>query len=309
MWKIHEVLGATEDEWVGRGEQRGRGCSGSWGYFIRLAWSPAAELYIGKQRSSSAVLIKMQPREQRDATNNDKHVETETRSSALLIKLQPREQRDTTKTMMNTSSLSTYAGVCTVDTPYVPTNKRRLLIMRADRQHHTLGQRKKCRHLLEAKLRRPILSKTAHWRRKRPFNSCHCKTSPLLSQPQSAAPKRPFNSCHCKTSPLLSQPQTSCAGVSWPSCTYRVYRVTSAEESQNALISNSLFPVCCFGRTTPLSVTIAVIKLAGVTSNAGFQASIPSGAILCPATDFSSEAGLSSMTMSAPVAVWLVRRG
>lgn len=56
-----------------------------------------------------------------------KHVETETRSSALLIKLQPREQRDATVKMINAPSLSRHAGVCTVDTPYVPTNKKATL--------------------------------------------------------------------------------------------------------------------------------------------------------------------------------------
>ena len=83
---------------------------------------------------------------------------------------------------------------------------------------------------------------------------------------------------------------------------------SSTPGTQKAFTSNALPPwplsaIPSRRHKTPLSVTIAVISLPGVTSNAGFQALMPSGAIFIPATVFSSDSGRSSMMMSAPVAV------
>ena len=56
-------------------------------------------------------------------------------------------------------------------------------------------------------------------------------------------------------------------------------------------------------RTTPFSVMIPAMSAAGVTSNDGFQTSMPSAATRFPRLWVISVAGLSSMTISAPFAV------
>lgn len=57
------------------------------------------------------------------------------------------------------------------------------------------------------------------------------------------------------------------------------------------------------GEKVPISVIIPVIKLAGVTSNAGFQQSIPSAAILFPFMWVISSADRFSMIMSSPLCI------
>jgi len=58
-----------------------------------------------------------------------------------------------------------------------------------------------------------------------------------------------------------------------------------------------------FGKSDYLSGTIAVIMSAGVTSNAGFCAGVPSGAARTPANDVTSSARRSSMMISLPVPI------
>jgi len=57
------------------------------------------------------------------------------------------------------------------------------------------------------------------------------------------------------------------------------------------------------GRRTPSSVTIPVISSAGVTSKAGFQTAVPTGAIRVPRTSVTSRAARSSTVMAPPSGV------
>jgi len=57
------------------------------------------------------------------------------------------------------------------------------------------------------------------------------------------------------------------------------------------------------GVRTPLSVIIAEISRAGVTSNAGLYTFIPFGAACAPRNVVTSSACLSSMGMSSPVLI------
>ncbi|SLJ43156.1 Uncharacterised protein [Mycobacteroides abscessus subsp. abscessus] len=55
--------------------------------------------------------------------------------------------------------------------------------------------------------------------------------------------------------------------------------------------------------TTPCSVTTAVTRSAGVTSKAGLNAAVPTGAVAVPANAVTSSAARSSTTMSRQLAV------
>src|SRR2546423_14437986 len=68
--------------------------------------------------------------------------------------------------------------------------------------------------------------------------------------------------------------------------------------------SASAIDVSYGGWSRPASVTIAVTSSAGVTSNAKFAAGAPSGATARPSTWVTSLRSRSSISISAPVAVW-----
>ena len=57
------------------------------------------------------------------------------------------------------------------------------------------------------------------------------------------------------------------------------------------------------GWITPCSVTSAVIRVAGVTSNAGLKAAAPAGAAATPSGASTSAAARSSIGMSAPLSI------